>query len=69
MKEWFFWFIAKLIGCAMMWGCFGFCVVLMRIADGDGGDKTTWQEYFIVYLGLTIGTTLYGEICDLFERK
>ena len=67
MKEWFFWFMVKLIGCAMMWGCFAFCVFLMSIADN--GDKTTWHEYFIVYLGLTLGTTLYGEICELLERK
>lgn len=66
MKEWFIWFMVKFIGCTVIYGSIFFVVVLF---SWGYGDKTTWQEYFIVFSALTVATTLYWEICELFERK
>lgn len=66
MKEWFIWFIAKFIWCTVIYGGM---FTLVGLFSCGGEDKTTWQEYFIVFSALTVATTLYWEICELFERK
>lgn len=66
MKEWFIWFMIKFIGCTIIFGSIFFIVILLSWVDGD---KTTWQEYFIVFTVLNVVIIVYLEICELVERK